>query len=140
MASRESETFTTSFNSIDKLIDEFRARIPPLSRSSTKAAGTRTLMLIHSLTNVATIKLHEIFSCSNLISNQKCVQAACDVVNFNGFYLRSLGVVNPVYGVRVPFPVICFTLTASMHRFFGTRPVKCSLMRSQGDRLPGFRC
>lgn len=142
MASRELEAFTASFRSIDKLIDGFRTWIPQLSQSGTNTAGTRLLMLIHSLANAATIKLHGIFSYSDSISNQKCVQAACDMVNLNGIDLRSLGVVNSVYGVCTLFSVVVVpcVLTISIHRFFGRWPVKFSSTRSRGDRLLKSYC
>lgn len=111
LSGRESEVYTASFRSIDALIDSFRAWIPQLARSI-NTASTRTIMLIHGLTNAATIKLHGNFSYSNSISNQKCVQAACNMVTFNGIDLQRLGAVNSVYGVGVlPFFVLLLFLT-----------------------------
>lgn len=98
LAGREAEAFNASFRSVDTLIDGFRTWLPQLIQS-TNIATTKTIMLIHGLTNAATIKLHGIFSFSNTISNQKCVQAACDMVTVNGIDLRRLGAVNSVYGV-----------------------------------------
>ncbi|KAF9454307.1 hypothetical protein P691DRAFT_845205 [Macrolepiota fuliginosa MF-IS2] len=99
MPQRESDAFSASFHSINKLIDEFRLWIPQLPQSGSNTANTRTLLLIHSLTNAATIKLHGIFSYGDPVSNEKCVQAACDMVNFTGIDLRTFGIVNSVYGV-----------------------------------------
>jgi hypothetical protein len=115
LAGRESEAFTASFRSIDTLIDSFRTWIPQLTQS-TNTASTRAIMLIHGLTNAATIKLHGIFSYSNSISNQKCIQAACNMFTFNGIDLHRLGAVNSVYGVcALPFyvPSLFLTLTGS---------------------------
>lgn len=104
MSRRETEAFTASFSSINRLIDDFRLWIPQLSQLGTNTANVRTILLIHSLTNAAVIKLHGSFSYGDPVSNQKCVQAACDMVNFNGIDLRSLGYVNSVYGVRYSLP------------------------------------
>lgn len=133
MPKRESDAFTASFHSINKLIDEFRLWIPQLSQSGSNTANTRMLLLVHSLTNAATIKLHGIFSYADPISNQKCVQAACDMVNFNGIDLRSLGVVNSVYGVCNSFYTHqCLSLL--FQRFFGRWLAKSSLTRSRGGK------
>jgi hypothetical protein len=99
MGQRETEAFWSSFHSIDNLIESLRTRIPELPQSGSNTASTRTLLLIHSLTNAATIKLHSSFSYADSVSNQKCVKAASDMVIHNGVDLRTLGAVNSVYGV-----------------------------------------
>ncbi|KXN93192.1 hypothetical protein AN958_00116 [Leucoagaricus sp. SymC.cos] len=98
MGPRETEAFTTSFRSIDSLIENFRNCIPQLPQTGTNTANTRGLLLIHNLTNAATIKLHSSFSYADPVSNQKCIKAASDMVSHHGVDLRTLGAVNSVYG------------------------------------------
>jgi len=135
MGQRESEAFWNSFRSIDNLIGILRTKTPDLSQSGSNTANMRTLLLIHSLINAAIIKLHSNFSYADVISNQKCIMAASDMVSHKGVDLRTLGAVNSIYGVSIPdfIPLNSFWITP---RRFGISLVPLSSMRSQDGKKP----
>jgi len=102
MGQRDSETFWKSFRSTDDLLEILRTKTPDLPRPGSNTTDMRTLLLIHSLINAAIIKLHSTFSYANVTSNQKCIMAASDMFTHHGVDLRTLGVVNSIYGVSRP--------------------------------------
>lgn len=114
MGQRETQAFWSSFRSIDNLVENLRAQLPELPHSGSNTANTRTLLLIHSLTNSATIKLHSSFSYADPSSSQKCIKAASDMVSHTGVDLRPLGTVNSVYGAL--WHLACTTLIDEISR------------------------
>lgn len=102
MRQRDSEAFWKSFRSTDDLLEILRTKTPDLSRPGSNDTDMRTLLLIHSLINAAIIKLHSTFSYANVTSNQKCITAASDMFIHHGVDLRTLGVVNSIFGVSRP--------------------------------------
>jgi len=103
MRQRDSEAFWKSFRSTDDLLEILRTKTPDLSRPGSNNTDMRTLLLIHSLINAAIIKLHSTFSYANVTSNQKCITAASDMFIHHGVDLRTLGVVNSIFGVSRPW-------------------------------------
>jgi hypothetical protein len=101
LSEREFQAFAAAFQSINRLIDSFRAHLPPLSDLDPKQSSTRTILLTHALTDAATIKLHSIFSYADSASKQHCVTAARDMVSFGGLNLQEVGYINPIMGVSL---------------------------------------
>jgi hypothetical protein len=122
---REFQAFAAAFQSINRLIDAFRANLPPLSDLDPKLPPTRTILLTHALTDAATIKLHSIFSYADSASKQHCLNAARDMVTFGGLNLQEVGYMNPIMGVSVIVIISSIFLMALL--FFTD---------SMDDRLP----
>lgn len=101
LSEREFQAFAAAFQSINRLIDAFRATLPPLSDLNPKQSLTRAILLTHALTDAASIKLHTIFSYADSASKQNCVTAARDMVSFGGLNLQEIGYINPIMGVSL---------------------------------------
>jgi hypothetical protein len=99
LSEREFQAFAVAFQSINRLLDTFRANLPPLANSDPMHLSTRTLLLTHALTDAASIKLHSIFSYADSASKQHCVTAARAMVSFGGLNLQEIGYINPIMGV-----------------------------------------
>ncbi|KAK7022979.1 fungal-trans domain-containing protein [Favolaschia claudopus] len=67
--------FYVSFNSIDTLIEQFKSSIPTIQMHA-----TREMLIIHSLTYVATIQLHNPFIIENDMSRLRGLDAARVIV------------------------------------------------------------
>ena len=73
-------------------MDQFRGLSP---------AGTRDLLVTHSLAYAATIQLHKNFTSRNANSNPKCLAAAAAIVTIlDHVDLSELTFINPIMGVR----------------------------------------
>lgn len=99
LSERELQAFAVAFQSINRLIDAFRATLPSLSDSDPKQSSTRTILLTHALTDAATIKLHSIFSYADFAFKQHCLTASRNMVSFGGLNLQEVGYINPIMGV-----------------------------------------
>ena len=111
LSEREFQAFAAAFQSINRLIDSFRATLPPLSDLDPKQSSTRTILLTHALTDAASIKLHSIFSYADSASKQHCVTAARNMVSFGGLNLQDVGYTNPIMGVSRGFIILSRCLT-----------------------------
>lgn len=98
LSERELQAFAVAFQSINRLIDAFRATLPSLSDSDPKQSSTRTILLTHALTDAATIKLHSIFSYADFAFKQHCLTASRNMVSFGGLNLQEVGYINPIMG------------------------------------------
>ncbi|KAF8069008.1 hypothetical protein FPV67DRAFT_1652372 [Lyophyllum atratum] len=96
MQAREFHSYTAAFQSINRLIQMFRGTLPPLSQLDVKHPSTRVLLLIHALTDAATIKLHINFSYADSASKQHCLTAAQNMVTFGGLNVQEIGYMNPI--------------------------------------------
>lgn len=101
MQQRESQAFSAAFQSINRLIDTFRATLPPLTSLDPSHSSTRTTLMTHALTDAATMKLHGIFAYADQTSKQCCLAAAQNTVRFGGLNLQELGYMNPIMGVSI---------------------------------------
>ncbi|KAF5379062.1 hypothetical protein D9615_005944 [Tricholomella constricta] len=98
MQTREFYAYTAAFQSINRVIETFRTTLPPLAQLDVKHPGTRALLLIHALTDAATIKLHINFSYADSSSKQHCLTAARNMVTFGGLNIQEVGYMNPIMG------------------------------------------
>jgi len=81
MQQREFDAFFESYTRLGKLLDGFRAILPPVMHFDSAArCATRTLVIIHALAHAATIKLHHNFASTDPGSRQKCLAAAQAIV------------------------------------------------------------
>jgi hypothetical protein len=81
MQQREFDAFFESYTRLGKLLDGFRAILPPVMHFDSAArSATRTLIIIHALAHAATIKLHHNFASTDPGSRQKCLAAAQAIV------------------------------------------------------------
>lgn len=123
MQTREFHAYTAAFQSINRLIQTFRTALPPLSQLDIKHPSTRTLLLIHALTDAATIKLHINFSYADSASKQHCLTAARNMVTFGGLNIQEVGYMNPI---------IATLWVAACHVFID----EISRVRSLGNAWP----
>ena len=98
MQPREAQAFNSAFQAIDQLIRSFRNSLPALSPSAAGAEKQhlRPLILAHTVTNAAIIKLHNPFTFNDANSSAECMAAARMIVND---VQEDLGFVNPLMGV-----------------------------------------
>ncbi|KAG5652089.1 hypothetical protein H0H81_006352 [Sphagnurus paluster] len=98
MQTREFHSYTAAFQSINRLIETFRNTLPSLYHLDPKHPSTRTLLLVHALTDAATIKLHINFSYADSSSKQHCLAAARNMFTFGGLNIPDIGYINPIMG------------------------------------------
>ncbi|KAG6830373.1 hypothetical protein H0H92_001010 [Tricholoma furcatifolium] len=122
MQPRDFQAYTGAFQSLHRLTETFRSTLPPLS-NDIQQPSTRTLLLIHALTDAATIKLHINFSyAAEHSSKHYCLTAARRMVTF-GINIQDVGHVNPIMGTL---------WTAACHVFID----EISRVRAMGTTLP----
>lgn len=98
MQPREFQVFAQGFQTVNRLIDSFRAQLPSISNYRTNDPAIRTLILTHALTDAATIKLHGIFAYADSASKQHCLTAARSIIDCGGVSLQEVGYLNPIMG------------------------------------------
>ncbi|KAG5732328.1 hypothetical protein E4T56_gene11563 [Termitomyces sp. T112] len=122
MQPQEFQSYMIAFHSTHGLTETFRSILPPLTHLDIKHPAARTLILIHALTDAATIKLHINFSADSS-SNQYCLAAARRIVAFGGFNILEVGHINPILST---------VLAAACHVFIN----EISRMRLSGNIRP----
>lgn len=102
---RDSQMFNSAFTSLDRLINDFKAKLPLLAHFQLSAHPmTRTLAVTHALTDAATINLYNIFVDSDAGSKQRCLSAARGVVGVvRDGNLEEWTYINPIMGVSFQF-------------------------------------
>ncbi|KAL1745531.1 hypothetical protein HDZ31DRAFT_36200 [Schizophyllum fasciatum] len=117
MSPRDYQTFSHLFTSTHALLVAFRDRIPalithtppvlahgsaalmpPPASPVPQDPSLRTLLLTHSLTNAALIKLHLPFFGSDAVSRQHCVVAAQAMFDFGNVDVTQFACLNPIAG------------------------------------------
>jgi hypothetical protein len=95
-------SFRADFRVLDQLMDNFQNYLIPMDQfRGLSPAGTRDLLVTHSLAYAATIQLHKNFTSRNANSNPKCLAAAAAVVTIlDHVDLSELVFINPTMGVR----------------------------------------
>ncbi|KAF8169862.1 hypothetical protein K438DRAFT_1941215 [Mycena galopus ATCC 62051] len=76
-AHRNSNTFTSEFRNLDRVIETLKQTLPPLD---SETDGSHSLLVIHTLTQVATIQLHNPFCLTDELSRSRVISAARTVV------------------------------------------------------------
>ena len=99
MQQREFQAFAAAFQTVNRLIETFRSHLPPITKHEANDPAVRTLILIHGLTDAASIKLHGIFAYADSASKQHCLTAARNVIQCGGVNLTEVGYLNPIMGV-----------------------------------------
>jgi hypothetical protein len=99
MQQREFQAFAAAFQTVNRLIETFRSHLPPITKHEANDPAVRTLILIHGLTDAASIKLHGIFAYADSASKQHCLTAARNVIQCGGVNLTDVGYLNPIMGV-----------------------------------------
>ncbi|KAJ7753961.1 hypothetical protein DFH07DRAFT_1030027, partial [Mycena maculata] len=92
--------FRNEFTRLDDLIDGFRdALVPPNRISNPTPAMTRALVVAHSIAHSATLRLHSIFSQTDVIAKRKRLAAARSVLGIIAAVpLRNFRYINPIMG------------------------------------------
>ncbi|RXW23877.1 hypothetical protein EST38_g1966 [Candolleomyces aberdarensis] len=98
MQQREFQAFAAAFQTVNRLIETFRSHLPPITKHEANDPAVRTLILIHGLTDAASIKLHGIFAYADSASKQHCLTAARNVIQCGGVNLTEVGYLNPIMG------------------------------------------
>ncbi|KAJ6507483.1 Zn(2)-Cys(6) binuclear cluster domain-containing protein [Mycena vulgaris] len=93
-------SFQSSFTHLDTLIDRFReALVPPNGISKPTPAMTRTLVVAHSITHSATVRLQSVFANTDLLAKRKRLAAARSVLGIIAAVpLRHFRYINPIMG------------------------------------------
>lgn len=96
----EAIPLASAFSSLDKLIDAFKAILPPVEQlDMTMPSIVRSTFVTHTLTSAATIQLHTFLSETDDSSHQKYVAAAEFIFALiPKVDLLSFGQVNPFLG------------------------------------------
>ncbi|KAJ6600172.1 hypothetical protein B0H10DRAFT_2196410 [Mycena sp. CBHHK59/15] len=77
------------FGVVDTKIDTFKAILPPVQ--------SKYILVVHSLSNVATIQLHNPFVNQNMFSHNKTLSAARSIVDLlTKVNVQNIGLINPV--------------------------------------------
>ncbi|KAJ7753959.1 hypothetical protein DFH07DRAFT_1061386 [Mycena maculata] len=92
--------FRNEFTRLDDLIDGFRdALVPPNRISNPTPAMTRALVVAHSIAHSAALRLHSIFSQTDVIAKRKRLAAARSVLGIIAAVpLRNFRYINPIMG------------------------------------------
>jgi len=103
MTREETNTFRTTFSTLDKLIDETRhSLITPDQIVNPTTPMIRTLVVAHSLVHAATMQLHNLFAQDNDHAKNKSLSAARSVLQIIGsLNLRDFPYINPIMGVSL---------------------------------------
>ncbi|KAJ7722947.1 hypothetical protein B0H16DRAFT_1788286, partial [Mycena metata] len=102
MLAEAAALFRAEFVRLDALIDRFRdALVPPNQISNPTPAMTRALVVAHSIAHSATVRLHGLFSQTDVLARRKRLAAARSVLGIIAAVpLRHFKYINPIMGVR----------------------------------------
>ncbi|KAJ6590357.1 hypothetical protein B0H10DRAFT_2092208 [Mycena sp. CBHHK59/15] len=77
------------FGVVDTKIDTFKAILPPVQ--------SKYILVVHSLSNVTMIQLHNLFVNQNMFSRNKTLSAACSIVDLlTKVDVQNIGLIDPV--------------------------------------------
>lgn len=104
-----SEKYWSDFRSLHFSITRFIAALPPLPSNTTPTqmnvsgladSQRPTMVLVHSLANVAMIQLHHTFSAKDISAHEKCLEAAVNVVSLiSQLEEKEYELLDPIIGV-----------------------------------------
>lgn len=107
---RNMQSFSSSFQLLERLIISVRHRLPDLSDLPRQSPfnGNVSIFFVHALLYASTIKLHELLVSNQPASRQECGVAARSMISWASSILQDSTCTNPIMGVSTFLFLLAF--------------------------------
>ncbi len=104
------QSFSSSFQLLERLIISVRHRLPDLSDLPRQSPfnGNVSIFFVHALLYASTIKLHELLVSNQPASRQECGVAARSMISWASSILQDSTCTNPIMGVSTFLFLLAF--------------------------------